>query len=298
MKNIKKQIFFAGLFIGISTFVSVAKADSTVCTTNGSGAINDNLACFAGATQMQFPVYKVALCQAKPSAPTLSTPVDISKCVVLLSNPSGTPVTVRTGGVTTMPGQIAPLPTLSGGRREGITYSYAYIESAPSAAVQATATFTANRTGVENPGTPGTICWSTTTTIYSYGPVPTTGSKCGSSASDVGLTTVLMNSLGTNSAYMSYSSTSNGITTDTYLVDSSLKQAAATTSGSMGTVSKIINIQTLPITITQQSGGVKASIQTSQGAWILQQSGGSPNLWFQNGNASLVLYSCGQGRCN
>jgi hypothetical protein len=295
MKNIKKQIFFAGAFVVFSSYAALARADVPVCSKNASGVISDSSDCYANATQMQFPVYKVALCQAKPSAPTLSTPVDISKCMTLLSNPSGTPVTVRTGGMTTMPGQVTPLATLSGGKREGVTYSYAYIEAAPSTAVQATATFTSSKTGVA--GGSGVMCWSTQATIYSFNPSgvdPTAGAKCGSSPSDVGLTNVLMNSLGTDKAYMSYTGTSNGVTTDTYLVDSSLRQAADTTGGSMGTVSKVISIQTLPITITQQSGGIKVSIQTSQGAWIAQRT----NLWFQNGNATLVLNSCGQGRCN
>lgn len=293
MKNIRKQIFFASFFFAFSSYVALVRADVPVCSKNASGVISDSSDCYANATQMQFPVYKVALCQVKPSAPTLSMPVDISKCTTLLSNPSGTPVTVRTGGMTSMPGQVTPLATLSGGKREGVTYSYAYIEAAPSTAVQATATFTSSKTGVA--GGSGVVCWSTQATIYSFNGVdPTAGAKCGSSSSDVGLTNVLMNSLGTDQAYMSYTGTSNGVTTDTYLVDSSLRQAAATSAGSMGTVSKVISIQTLPITITQQSGGIKVSIQTSQGAWIAQRT----NLWFQNGNATLVLSSCGQGRCN
>jgi hypothetical protein len=105
MKNIKKQFFFASVFVAFSAYAALAKADIPVCSKNASGVITDSVDCHANATQMQFPVYKVALCQAKPAAPTPSTPVDISKCMTLLSNPSGTPVTVRTGGMTTMPGQ-------------------------------------------------------------------------------------------------------------------------------------------------------------------------------------------------
>ena len=297
----KKFIPFIVAISGILTLLSyssIAKADSVACTTNGSGEITDPLACFSLASQMQFPVTKIALCQSKPPAPTLSTPVDISKCVTLINNPGGTPVVVRKGGVTQLPGQLNSLSTLSGGKNNGVSYSYAYIEADAYSSVQATSTFSSNRTGVENPGTPGVVCWTTDATFYSYMTgAPSAGSRCGSVASNPGITKVLLNSLGTNGAYMSYSSTSNGITTDSYLVDSSLRQAAATTAGNMGTVSKIVNIQTLPITITQQSAGIKAMVQVSQGAWILQQSSG-PNLWFQNGNANLVLSSCGDNRCN
>jgi len=300
LKKLLVIVTVSNIFLGLAlTLIGTsAKADSVACTTDGSGNVNDATACFSSATQMQFPIRKVALCATKPTAPTLTTPVDISKCVTLLSNASGAPAVVVKGGVTQLPGQISSLSTLSGGKNSGSTYAYAYIEADAYTSVKATTIFTSTRTGVENPGTPGVVCWTTDATFYSYmSGAPSAGSRCGSAASNVGVTKVLLNSLGTNSAYMSYSSTVDGVTTDTYLVDSSLRQAAPTTAGSMGTVSKIINIQTLPITITQRSGGIKARVQVSQGAWILQQSSG-PNLWYQNGNANLLLSSCGEGRCN
>jgi hypothetical protein len=280
-------------------------AQSKVCTTS-SGLINDPNACYTNATNMSFPVTRVLLCKAKPTAPTLSSPIgNISapNCVPFYVNGAGGNVIAQMG-TTQIPGGVVSQTeflqnaglnsganiTMGGGQNSKASsalFSYAYIETQPYISVTAKANFASTKSAVDS--STGTTCWSTSATIYSYGPVPTSGSTCGSSASaNPAETKVMMNSLGTGGAYMSYSSTSNGITTDTYLVDSSLKLSANTTSGSMGTVSKVVNIQTLNLTVNAQSGGINALVNISQGAWIIQN-GGSPNLWFQNGNANLLV---------
>ncbi|WP_156471367.1 hypothetical protein [Polynucleobacter sinensis] len=293
------SILLASISFAACTFSLNSYAQRSVaCTVDGSGKINDSLACYTLATQMRFAVYRVALCKSKPTAPTLSSPVNIAagNCTDLLTNSDGSYTTVRKDGKSNFPGKPTSQSVLSGGLKDGVTYNYAYIESAPTVIVQTTAQFSANRTGVNSPNTAGTTCWTTEATILNYSPVPTSGSSCGSSVSNLGLTTVMLNSLGTGAAYMSDTSTSGGVTTETYLVDSTLKQSAATTSGSMGTVNKMINIQTLPITITQKSNPLKMSIRVSEGAWVLQN-GGSPHLWFLNGNASLLLATCNNSNC-
>ena len=296
--GIKVKLIFKILFLTL--FILGAKLsfadvyNSSTCTYSG-GLVSDANPCFTAATAVEYPVLKVALCTAKPTAPSLTTAIDISKCTVLVNNTTGNTTTVRKSGSTKFPGTLTSLATMSGGTSKGTSYTYVYIESSAYTSLKATAKFTSSKTAVD--GSSGTTCWTTTQSIYSFGPVPTSGASCGSTASE-GWVTVYLNSLGTNAAYMNYTSTYGSITTDTYLVDSSLRQAAATTSGSMGTVSKVITVQTLPITITNKSGGIKALLDMSNSAWILWYSNANTNLWFQSGGASLLLYDCGERRCS
>jgi hypothetical protein len=303
----KKTLFktsFAFFFLGAVSNFAFSQS-STTCTTSG-GAINDANACYTSATLMSFPVSRLMLCKTKPTAPTLSSPIGnltAPNCVTFYSNSASAEVSSQIG-TTSIPNGVVPQAqflqnagvtgnanvTVSGGQNQNsnsVQFTYAYIEMNPYTSVTAKANFTSTKSAVD--GSTGATCWSTSATIYSFGPVPSSGSSCGTSSSaNPAATKVMMNSLGTGAAYMSFSSTSNGITTDTYLVDSSYKLAADTTSGSMGTVNKIVSIQTLNITINAQSSGINAITNINQGAWIIQN-GGSPNLWFQNGNANLLL---------
>jgi hypothetical protein len=304
MKKILYKTSFSFIFLGMFGNFAFSQS-STTCTTLG-GAINDANACYTNATSMSFPVTRVLLCRTKPTAPTLSSPIGnltAPNCVTFYSNSASADVSAQKG-TTSIPNGVIPQAqflqnagvtgnanvTVTGGQNQNgnsVQFTYAYIETDPYISVTARANFTSTKSAVDS--STGTTCWSTSATIYSFGPVPSSGSSCGASASaNPAATKVMMNSLGTGAAFMSFSSTSNGITTDTYLVDSSYRLSANTTSGNMGTVSKVVNIQNLNVTFNAQSGGVNALINITEGAWIIQN-GGSPNLWFQNGNANLLL---------
>lgn len=288
MKNFLTLFAYLGFIFTAQSFVTSAQAQVAQCSFNGSGKITTpvtNGACYAPASTMYFPVTKIMLCHKRLTAPTTSTPIDTSGCVLFYSSTSSADVPVKLGTVQ-FPGTIAfPSSLLQGNPpSKGNQFTYAYIESLPYAKVNATANFDSSQTAVD--GTTGATCWTTGNTVYNYNSgTPTNIASCGTSASaNPSPTQVMLNSLGTGSSYMSYSDVENGVTVDTYLVDSSNRQAVATPAGSMGTVAKIINVQGLNYNFTMQSKGVNARVNISQAAWV-----NVGPVYIINGNATLAL---------
>lgn len=287
-KNSYKSLFFSGLiFLSPAIFTESAFAQVAACSFS-AGKITTpvtNGACYAPASTMYFPVTKVMLCHKRLTAPTTSTPIDTSGCALFYSSTSSQDVPVRMGSVE-FPGNIVPQSTLLQGNppSKGNQFTYAYIESLPYATVVATATFDSSQTAVD--GSSGVACWTTGNTIYNYNSAtPTNIASCGSSAStNPSGTKVWLNSLGTGSAYMSYSNVQGGMTNDTYLVDSSNRQSVSTTAGNMGTVAKIINVQQINYNFSMASKGVNARVNITEAAWV-----NTGPVYIINGNASLSL---------
>ena len=290
MKKIIQSVSFVVAFaLGASYLIQGnAQAQSISQCSYSGGNISTpvaNGACYAPASTMYYPVTKIMLCHQRLAAPTASTPINTSGCVLFYSSPSSQEVPAKLGAVR-FPGIMASASSLlqSNHPNKGNQFSYAYIESLPYVSVQAQAGFTSPQTAVD--GSTGSTCWSKSGQLYVYETsVPTTISSCGSSASaNSAPTKVWLNSLGAGAAYMSYSDVENGQTVDTYLVDSGNKLAGATTAGSMGAVAKMINVQQMSYNFNMQSSGVNANVNISQAAWVNV----SP-VYFINGNGTLSL---------
>jgi len=267
--------------------MSNANAQVTKCSFSGGNISTPvaNGACYAPASTVYFPVTKIMLCHKRLSAPTSTSPINTSGCALFYSSSSSQEVPIVLGTVQ-FPGTIAPQSSLLQGNPpgKGNQFTYAYIESLPYARVQAKAGFTSTQTAVD--GSTGATCWSKSGELYNYeSSVPSSVASCGlSTAANPAPTKIWLNSLGTGGAYMSYSSVDNGVTVDTYLVDSNGRQSVPTTAGSMGTVAKIINVQQLNYNFSMQSSGVNANVNITQAAWV-----NTGPVYFINGNATLSL---------
>jgi hypothetical protein len=283
------KLLWVTAFISIFMVMPHKKASAQVAACSFAGGKIQtpvtNGACYAPATTMNFPVTKIMLCHKRLTAPTTTVPIDTSGCALLYSSASSQDVPVNLGTVQ-FPGIVSSQATLLQGNppSKGNQFTYAYIESLPYAIVNAKATFDSSQTAVD--GTSGATCWTTGNQIYNYNnSTPTNIASCGSAASaNPSGTKVWLNSLGTGSAYMSYSDVENGLTVDTYLVDSANRQAVATTPGSMGTVAKIINVQQINYNFTMESKGINARVNISQAAWF-----NTGPVYIINGNATLSL---------
>lgn len=277
--TLKKFLGIVGVSVAVLVVSQSANASDLPCAKDGSGNVTDVANCYAAASDMWFAVTKVMLCSSI-EAPTTSLVTNTRNCVPFYSSGGSSPVQVQTGQ-TQFPGQVVSLQSLMPGNRQTF-YRYAYIESEPSISLKATTRFAANRTAVD--GTSGSTCWTKDATIYSYASsTPTTSASCGSTPS-AGVTKVLLNSLSSGSSISSYTSTNTGVST--YLVDSTGKVVPNNVpSGSMGGVTKMINIQPISYAATPTSKGLNASVNIGIGAWVKQLG----NLYFMNGDVAMAL---------
>uniref|UniRef100_UPI00260ABAF5 hypothetical protein n=1 Tax=Ramlibacter sp. TaxID=1917967 RepID=UPI00260ABAF5 len=124
---------FPTLFGG-TTGVSAAFPD---CTVTGSGiTVTAGTDCNIQPDVQTVTVYKMALCTAKPSAPTAAAATSLSACSTIFESTSatGSPVNIVLNTLASLPDGTVTKPANG-------TYYYLYVEVDPEVKIQATVQF-------------------------------------------------------------------------------------------------------------------------------------------------------------
>jgi hypothetical protein len=209
-------------------------------------------------------IFKVGLCTAQPTAPTLNTPIDLSSCQTVFQNNSGSEISVVKGVATTLNGTITKPPVGS--------YTYSYVIVSPVFKLSTLLTFTPARTNIPSSGSPssGTVCWSKQGDFYSYRSTRATDLvECGSVApSTISETSSKTNVAGVDSQNNPLMSKDFGSIT-AYLVDSSFKTAVSAAS-SMGNVSYVVGVMpaSTPWVVNTSTKNLDISLNITTGATV------------------------------
>ncbi len=233
-------------------------------------------------------VYKMALCVAKPSAPTVLAAASLTGCSTIFESTSatGSPVDID-------PNVVASLPNGTVTKPANGTYNYLYVELDPEVKIKASVRF-ASAIGDSNGFTTGAYCWSTGATTYNFsnnlsGSMPQ-ATACGSSAPGAGsvsATSSLYNSAfndvlyppGTGFVYsfVNLPTTAGGLKTmDAYLINADGKIPNTQTVNTMGDVKRVSGILTLPapgMTVSDATTKIVLGYNNSKGAQIATQAG-------------------------
>ena len=216
--------------------------------------------------------YKVALCTAKPAAPTSAAAADLSSCTTFMSSPCGAPVSISLNATAPFAADSITSPPTG-------TYTYAYAEVDAHFGIQKTALFAAQMYDTQpSPGNGrGIYCWSLAATggatFYNYTAANnflSGATRCDATPGTAGVTYTAINSFDGNSFV-------NGVTfvnaqanhaIDGYLVDVNSNLVVSGTRDSMGSVTKIAAIMPINITVTSATTELQLMYNTSLGATI------------------------------
>ena len=292
---------FPTLFGG-TTGVSAAFPD---CTVTGSGiTVTAGTDCNIQPDVQTVTVYKMALCTAKPSAPTAAAATSLSACSTIFESTSatGSPVNIVLNTLASLPNGTVTKPANG-------TYNYLYVEVDPEVKIQASVQFS-SAMGDANGVTTGAYCWSKAETTYNFsnnfsGPFPA-ATECGASApsgTSVGATSSLYNSLmddsgigsgtGFTNSFVNLPTTAGGASTlDAYVLDTNGKLLTTQTVNSIGGAKRVVGIMTLPsggVTVTDATSSIVLGYNNSKGAQISTQSGVTPTRVTKFGNGPFDM---------
>lgn len=250
-------------------------------------------------------LYKLALCAAKPAAPTAVAATSLSACSTIFESTSatGSPVDIVLNTVASLPNGTVTKPANG-------TYNYLYVEMDPEVKIQASVRFNAAM-GDSNGTTQGVYCWSKVRTLHSFSDY-TQGSnplatECGASApsaSSVGATSNLYNSLmddkalpggtGFTHSFVNLPTTAGGVASlDAYLLDTNGKLATTQqTANSITGITRLAGIMTLPaggVTVTDATSSIVLGYNNSKGAQVATQSGVTPSRLTKFGNGPFDM---------
>ena len=234
------------------------------------GAIGTD--CATAPDNQMVTFYKVALCTAKPAAPTNAAAADLSSCTTFMSSPGGAPVSINLNSTAPFPADsITPPPTG--------TYTYAYVEVDAHFGTQKTALFATQMYDTQpSPGNGrGIYCWSVAATggatYYNYTAANnflSGATRCAASPGSAGVTYTAINSFDGNSFVngVTFMNAAANHAIDGYLVDVNSNLVASGTRDSMGSVTKIAAIMPISITVTSATTELQVLYNNSQGATI------------------------------
>ena len=98
MKNFYKLLFFFIILFGVNFVISnETKAEECVVTSGVITEASANNSCQTEPDGYGIIAYKLYLCTAAPAAPTLVSAADLSNCVIVFQEDSGSSVTLSTG---------------------------------------------------------------------------------------------------------------------------------------------------------------------------------------------------------
>lgn len=292
-KIIFRFLVFAFVFY-INTAFNFASAQTT-CNANGTSGspitLANGSACYSQADEIKMTIYKIYLCTSSPTAPTTSTPINLSSCTQIFNNSTGAVATLNATTINNPPqlsgNSINGLPLQNGNQ-----YTYSYIEFSPSGQlVKSTKAFNVPHTGAD--GSSGTFCWTGTSSVYAWSTaLPTSVSSCGNSYTAGGYVTTMLNSLGGTGPFSATASFNNvgptlDVTLNAYLMDSTYKLPVTGTRDSMGTVITLGAVYPLTTAITYNSStqdGLITAINFSWGEEIFRQGG---TTFFMGGPISV-----------
>ena len=282
--------FHKSLLLSSVLFLSFTSSASEVCNLNSSdeyqlGALSTSqqFSCQGEPDYYAITIYEMGLCPSTITAPTISTPIDLSACQVAYTNTSGLLIQVENGSSSPMTGGVTSRPDPG-------TYNYGYIKLSNIFKIKAAITFDGSAAGEPDGSAPttangtGVYCYTSGNTSsgthdYSSDSSYLSSTTCSTSASD--LTNAQINdspltSFGSGS--FSASGTSGVVTA--YLVDSSNQLSSGT-----GDISGLIGIQdfsSTPIVITESTTTMDAQFTVTQGMSV-SQGGSSAYIGLGNG---------------
>ncbi len=267
------------------------------CASTGSSSsspITETSTCFTQPDTQQVVFYTIALCPSAPTAPTSSSPINLSSCSTIFSSAGGSTLNIQKNVTLNLVGSVSK-------PRDG-TYNYLYLEIDPIMKVQKTAYFNSSRNNT-NASSSGTKCWSLSVDTYANSgganPVATTCGANGATETGLGLTSIINNSLDGASGYVSsrtFSALSPAPSSITaYLVDTSGKLASSPGINNLGTISKIAAVTQLSnaITVSKDQSllfqGINLGFNNSYGTAVSM--GGGAVAVFSGGPLSAYLVS-------
>ncbi len=215
--------------------------------------------------------YKIAVCTSQPTAPTVSTAVDLSSCSTYMSDAAGTTISVQLGATAPFSPSTVTAPPNN-------TYTWAYIELKPELSVQKTAYFDVAMYDTQPSANLGHWCWSQAaplgTVYYNYSTenhFTSAATQCGLTPGVAAPTTRVINSFDGNgglSAVTLLGTASHPI--NVYLVDQNgyNPAGASLVADAMGPVAKLIGILPINITVDGSTTGINVVYNNSHGATV------------------------------
>ena len=248
-------------------------------------------------------IYRLALCTAKPDAPTAPAASVLSTCSFLFTstNSTGSAVDISLDAVTALTNGTMTKPANG-------TYTHLYLEIDPEIKIKTSVKF--NSTMADANGlTQGVYCWSKTANLFVFAtnnqgsmPQATECSDTSPEASSVSTTSISYNSLmddsqaggtGFVNTMTNLPTTAGGPgTLDAYLIDSEGKLVETQTLNSIGTVKRVAAILTLPnsgVVVTDATSSFVLGYNNSKGSQISTQSGASPSRVSKFGNGPFDM---------
>lgn len=250
-------------------------------------------------------IYKLSLCTAKPSAPTVSISTALTNCNVIFTSTSstGSLVSIALNATAALPNGTVAKPANG-------TYTHLYLEIDPEVKIKSTVKF-ASTMGDSNGVTSGVYCWTKPVSTYTFAtnvsgslPQATTCNTNLPTASDVAASTSIFNSLSDDSgpplngtgfinSFINLPTTAGGLATlDAYLIDANGKLVTTQVVNTIGTVSRVAAILTLPgsgVTVTDSSSSFVLGYNNTKGAQIATQSGVTPSRLSKIGNGPFDM---------
>jgi hypothetical protein len=257
----------------------------TACQTSNGAVTDTNQNCWAQPQSLKTTIFKIGLCTAQPTAPTSSTPIDLSSCQTVFLNSSGSEISIVKGVATTLSGTITK-PAVG-------SYTYAYAIVSPVFKQSTLLTFTPARTNLPSSGAPssGTVCWSKQGDFYSYRSTRATDLvECGSVApSSIGETSSKSNVVGVDSQNNPLMSKDLGSIT-AHLVDSTYKTAVSS-AGSMGNISYVVGVMpaSSPWVVSASTKNLDISFNVTSGTTVEINDIGTQIEAFGSGPFSPVI---------
>ena len=258
------------------TFPIVTKAnpiDQYACALNGSGEITDIQECYAKPDYLEVTFYRGYLCKTEPTAPDVSTPINLSSCELFFENTQGVTVNIKQNNQTTLTNYPKEISMPANGR-----YQYAYLEIDPTEKTQAQVSF--NRDMTASDGSIGKWCWTLTGQRFGVNNTVNPFASCADQKNNSlsTATTTINNSLdgrlNTIVQTRSFLSSKNDVVNAFLLTsDNKLANAAA---DSLGNIAKIGGYLPQAIEITDTTKSLVINYNAQQGASIAIPSG-SPN---------------------
>ena len=249
-------------------------------------------------------VYRIALCTAKPGAPTALAASATSACSDIFTSTSstGSPVSIVLNSTV-------PLSNGTSTKPANGTYTHLYVEVDPEVKIKVAAQF-GTAMADSNGNSTGVYCWSKAATTYNFAmnaqnAMPQ-ATACGNSApapASVAATSSLYNSMmddsqmqggtGFTHAFVKLPTTAGGLSTlDAYLIGADEKLVTTQTVNTIGNVKRVVGVITLPgsgVVVSSATTNVVLGYNNTRGAQVGTQSGASPSRIGKFGNGPFDM---------
>ena len=279
--NLIKLLFSLTLFIFITPAYSI-----DACVLDSGNIINTSVdtsdGCSIQPEIQRVKFYKLALCSSEPIAPTDASAVDISNCITIWENSSGSTIDILKNTFQPLSGGSVNIPVG--------TFSYFYLEIDPVIGIQAQRNFNFIRSGsTSDDAGSGTTCWSVSsaTPFYSATTYPLVAEgtvKCGTEIeADPGVTNTFINE--GDDDFTGTFVTSQGFTFKYFLVKNNyILPVGLPVVDSTNDLTKIIGWGPQSLSITSTSAKIQINFNNSQGG----------EIFFSN-NAGEIIDTFGPG---